>query len=387
MLFVRKQAVLACYGRKTKKCGRRKKRGAVYPMLLNDLILPPIYQLGMQLEEEHNYKTCGSTYSILPESGKGYYRVYGYMDCFAVVVYNISLKKSFVPSYEHPAFYTIGSYDNITAGFISRQPNTPSRILISYSRPKEVWKEVLYKGYSGKGVSISLSESYAKEIAGLFHMSMDELEKRCFCLDGSARIPEAELILKQLQFYTPLEQFAFHYYRSKLIELLTVLCQRYESVSPLPSTTALSVTAPSGTTLSGTISYGTIPCGTTPYSTTPATAFCRKEAENLSRVTEYINAHFAEPVNLRTLSATAFMGRTKLSQTFKQFYGITITQYIRQLRVEHAKSLLKNNRLSLGEIAGLVGYQSQGSFTELFKETTGLTPREYRNLFCMECLD
>ncbi|SHO53645.1 helix-turn-helix domain-containing protein [Anaerocolumna xylanovorans] len=326
---------------------QEEKRCHFISTILNELILPPIFQLDMQLEKAFPYKSCGTTYSLLPEAGKGYYWVYGYSDQFAVVVYNMSFKKTITSVYEHPAFYSIGSYDNTTARLVSCQMNTSARTLLGYSRPKEIWKEVLYKGYTGKGVSISLLEPYARKMAGFFDISIQELAQRCFCLDGTARIPEADIILKQLESYTPTERYAHHYYESKLVELLTVLCQQYES-APL---------------------------------FLPKKVLPKNEAENLSRVTDYINAHYTAPVDLDVLSSTAYMGRTKLSLAFKQMYGITITQYVRQLRVEHAKSLLKNKELSLGEIAAQVGYQTQGSFTDLFKEATGLTPREYRHLF------
>lgn len=298
----------------------------------------------MQLEEKCPYKTCGSTYSVVPEIGKGYYWTYGYRDRFAVVIYDMSFYTTIEPIYEHPAFYTIGSY------IISNQIDSSSRILLSYSRPKEVWKEIIGKEYSGNGISIALSESFAKEIACLFDITMEELVKRCFCLDGTIKLPEADIIFRQLQLYAPTEQFAHHYYESKLLELLIILCQRHETPCPVKNTIS------------------------------------EKEAEGLSRVTDYIALHYMEAIDLRILSATAYMGRTKLTQSFKQMYGITITQYVRQLRVRHAKSLLKKSHLSLGEIASQVGYQTQGSFTDLFKEATGLTPREYRYLFCNKSL-
>lgn len=316
--------------------------------ILDELILPSIAQVGMKLEENRPYKNCGSTYSILPEVGDGFYWVYGYENQFAVVVSNMTLKETIQPKYNHPAFYTIGNYDNTSARFVSDQVGSASRPLLGYSRPEAIFHEVLHKGYSGKGVSISLSAPFAEELAHLFDMSIDELTARCFSLNGTERIPEATAILRQLQLYMPTTQFAHRYYESKLRELLAILCQWHDTAHlPLPKSNLR-----------------------------------KEDIENLRCVTDYIHAHYMEYFDLHTLSSIAYMGRTKLTQTFKQMHGATITQYVQQLRVEQAKVLLKEDHLPLGEIAVQVGYRTQGSFSDLFKETTGLTPREYRHLFC-----
>lgn len=316
-------------------------------VIVEDLILPSIVQVGVRLEENRPYKNFGSTYSVLPEVGDGFYWVFGFENQFAVVVYNITLRETVRPHYRHPAFYTIGSYDNSTASHINGRINPTSRILLGYSRPEAVYHDVLHKDYCGKGISISLSAPYAKETAESFGLSIDELSDRCFSLNGTERIPDAITVLRQVERYTPTERFANRYYESKLMELLAILCQRHEPAYPkLPKSNLRS-----------------------------------EEKDNICRVTDFIRAHYVEPIDSYILSAIAFMGRTKLTQAFKQVHGVTITQYVRQLRIEHAKSLLKEDRLSLGQIADRVGYHTQGSFTDLFKKATGLTPREYRHLF------
>lgn len=316
--------------------------------IVDRMVLPYITQIGIKLEENHPYKSCGSTFSILPEVGEGFYWVYGYENQFTVTVSALTMKETIQPKYTHPAFFTIGSYDNTSARFVSDRVGSAGRSLLGYFRSEGIFHEVLYKGYSGKGVSFSLSAPFAEELAGRLDMNIHELTKRCFSLNGTERIPEAAAILRQVQWYTPTPRFAHLYYESKLMELLVILCQRHDLVHPQ----------------------------------LPKSNLRKEDMENLQRVTDYLHAHYKKNPDLHTLGAIAYMGRTKLTQTFKQMYGVAITQYVRQLRVEQAKVLLKDQRLPLGEIAVLVGYQSQGSFTDLFKEATGLTPREYRHLFC-----
>ncbi len=315
--------------------------------ILEELILPSVVQMGLRLEESRSNRNCGVTYSVLPEVGDGFYWVYGYKDQFAVVVYNLTLKETIQPKYRHPAFYTIGSYNRFVARLISEQAASDSRVLLGYHMPEAIYHQILHKGCSAKGVSLSLSAPFAEQTAALFDMSIGELTERCFSLNGTEQIPEAVTVLSQVQTYTPTERFAHRYYESKLMELIAILCQRHELKCP-----AL-----------------------------PQNNLQEDEKLSLRRVVDYIHAHYMEDTDLKALGGVAYMGRTKLIQTFKQMYGVTITQYLRQLRVEHAKSLLKDGRQPLGQIAVQVGYRSQGSFSDLFKDATGLTPREYRRLF------
>jgi AraC-like DNA-binding protein len=57
-------------------------------------------------------------------------------------------------------------------------------------------------------------------------------------------------------------------------------------------------------------------------------------------------------------------------------YVLTIYAYIQKLRLEKANILLKEDSLSIGEIAKKVGYKHQGHFSKLFFESYGIYPKE-----------
>ena len=56
----------------------------------------------------------------------------------------------------------------------------------------------------------------------------------------------------------------------------------------------------------------------------------------------------------------------------------TPLQEIRRVRLERAKSLLRETRLSIGRIAVMVGFEEQAAFGKFFRQQTELSPREYR---------
>jgi len=70
-----------------------------------------------------------------------------------------------------------------------------------------------------------------------------------------------------------------------------------------------------------------------------------------------------------------------LSRLFKQETGVTITDYLINVRIEQAKNLLRSRPdLKTYEVGEQVGYPDSAYFTKLFKRIVGMTPNEYRQI-------
>ena len=67
-----------------------------------------------------------------------------------------------------------------------------------------------------------------------------------------------------------------------------------------------------------------------------------------------------------------------LSAVFKKETGKTISQYVRERRIEYAQYLLKTSNLQIQTIALHCGIMDVQYFSKLFKKHTGKTPKEYR---------
>ena len=91
-----------------------------------------------------------------------------------------------------------------------------------------------------------------------------------------------------------------------------------------------------------------------------------------------IDRDYAEPLNLDGLAREAGYSKYHFARAFAAAYGETPRAYLARRRVERAKSLLRAANLSVTEICLMVGFESLGSFSALFRRLVGQTPSAYR---------
>ena len=109
--------------------------------------------------------------------------------------------------------------------------------------------------------------------------------------------------------------------------------------------------------------------------------FCQRQqrlaADRTEKVTALLRKNSAEPPTLEEIGRAVGCSPFYLSRTFSSVTGVTIPQYIRQLRMERAAELLRAGRLNVTEVAMEVGYSSSSHFSQAFHETFGCCPGLY----------
>ena len=98
----------------------------------------------------------------------------------------------------------------------------------------------------------------------------------------------------------------------------------------------------------------------------------------LEEAMSYMDSHFCGDITLEELAGVAHMSRSYFSTLFKRFNGISPWEYITSRRVELAKHYLKSTDWTMLEIATSCGYNNTVNFNRAFRQTTGLTPSDYR---------
>ena len=109
--------------------------------------------------------------------------------------------------------------------------------------------------------------------------------------------------------------------------------------------------------------------------------FCTRQQrlaqERVEQVMFLLKQNLAEPLSLEELGKKIGCSHFYLSRIFSAQTGKTITQYLRQLRMERAAELLRGGEFNVTEVALEVGYASLSHFSAAFHETFGCCPGLY----------
>lgn len=85
-----------------------------------------------------------------------------------------------------------------------------------------------------------------------------------------------------------------------------------------------------------------------------------------------------EDINLTFLSQQLNMSARTLARKFQEELNTSPGRWIQERRIEMAKNLLQETKLSITEVCYRIGYEDLASFSRLFSKTTGMTPGEFR---------
>lgn len=97
----------------------------------------------------------------------------------------------------------------------------------------------------------------------------------------------------------------------------------------------------------------------------------------IERAIDYIQDHFHQDLSLEIVADHIFLHPVYFSKLFKQYAGINFTEYLTKLRIHRAQELLAEQKYKMYEIGQRVGYSNSKYFYRVFKQVTGLTPKEY----------
>jgi AraC-like DNA-binding protein len=101
----------------------------------------------------------------------------------------------------------------------------------------------------------------------------------------------------------------------------------------------------------------------------------------ISECINYIYAHIKERITIEDLANFTGNSPSYISRLFKSEMGISASDYIRKVKIDKAKNLLRFSDFSMVEIASYLSFSSQSHFIKLFSEETKMTPKKYRKMF------
>lgn len=102
------------------------------------------------------------------------------------------------------------------------------------------------------------------------------------------------------------------------------------------------------------------------------------ESEVIQKAVMYINTHFGENPKMTTVASFCHLNQNYFCRIFKTCVGMSYKAYLKKVKLDYARKLIRNTTLSMMEIADKCGYETQSHFNREFKAYFGQTPSEMR---------
>ncbi|BCN29486.1 hypothetical protein bsdtb5_07810 [Anaeromicropila herbilytica] len=104
-------------------------------------------------------------------------------------------------------------------------------------------------------------------------------------------------------------------------------------------------------------------------------------SKQIVKCNDFIGKSLHQHITIKELAVQIGMNESYLSKLFIKEMGVSVSEYIRQMKIEAASNMLKYSDYTCSEISQYLAFSSQSHFIKVYKEHTGLTPREYRNKY------
>lgn len=99
---------------------------------------------------------------------------------------------------------------------------------------------------------------------------------------------------------------------------------------------------------------------------------------NIAPILSYINQNFTQITKIEEIAEEFYLSKYYLCHVFKEATGLTLIQYLNNIKIQHACNLLVNSKLSILDIGAACGFNSSMYFCKIFKQALTVTPSEFR---------
>lgn len=299
------------------------------------------------LEDSGPFCPLGECYRMNTSRGSGFYWMYRNDGMFAVVIHDFVFYEDFFLECRLPEYLSITYYDSISGEEIFPYRRLNAGVVRGFYSGKHGFKALIHKNIPIRSVGIEIMPEYYEQY--LRNKYQGEYTNPCDAFESlteDTAFPQMRLLLCQVGKYRGQGMAAKLFYEAKVAEAVSLIVERTRSQKPQR----------------------------------PLPSLCAEDEARIASVTAYINDHCAFDLRLEQLCRIACMGTTKLKMSFKATHRCTITEYIQNRRMGQAEHLLTHTDFTIGQIAKIVGYDTPGRFSELFRKSTGLLPSEYRGM-------
>lgn len=104
----------------------------------------------------------------------------------------------------------------------------------------------------------------------------------------------------------------------------------------------------------------------------------QKNQQAIQKAAEYIHKNYRNKLTIDDIAQVVYLSPCYVSRIFKQGLGCTLMEYLTQVRIEEAKTMLKNPKYNVMQVAEESGFDDPGYFTRVFKKREGITPSRFK---------
>lgn len=104
-----------------------------------------------------------------------------------------------------------------------------------------------------------------------------------------------------------------------------------------------------------------------------------RELDSVSEISKFVNNYPETQLCIAQLSRKSGLSPNKLQEGFKLMHGTTVTDYIRDVRIQKAEHLIKTTDLNISEVVYSIGFTSRSYFSKIFKKKYNCSPKQYKD--------
>ena len=311
------------------------------------LCLSHLPQLGLKPARKGQEGKNGVGFTFVPEPDVGLW-TYPINATCSLTIYDVVFHQDMSFRYHHPAALTVAISSPGSVEPVLPKACTNTENLVGYFLEEGTFGHTIPKNTPVRSIGIGLMpEFYEQQLPALMGQDATQIRKAACALDGTVSLPEVEALLHQMAAYLPQAGTAGLRYEAKVFDLLAALLEWNDLTLSTPTAACISA----------------------------------KDQESLQSLKYYLLQNYSAKVDLQRLAQMCYMSKSKLTYLFRMLYGTTIYEFILACRIDRAKELLADREKKISEIAALVGYERQSSFSAAFHQKTGITPNEFRRQF------
>lgn len=103
-----------------------------------------------------------------------------------------------------------------------------------------------------------------------------------------------------------------------------------------------------------------------------------EDMTKMKQMLHFIQEHFCEKISVYDIASSAMICRNQCFKLFQKIIQMTPQQYLTQYRINQSIEMMKNEKISMADIAQSCGFCSQSHYTKVFRSLYGMTPKQYQ---------